>query len=163
MYEAALVEPKMNHAIINISLTQTKIKTPQNKKNWIHISYHMQNILYYFFASKIRILYCSLLVASRSRRLNILFSSSFFLSSFILFTNFNEKSLLALDQTFHTRLNVTQGNSAHLSTTQHDSAHLSATQCNSAQLSATQYDSARLSATQRNSEWLRNSKILIKI
>ena len=31
MYEAALVEPKMNHAIINISLTQTKIKTPQKK------------------------------------------------------------------------------------------------------------------------------------
>ena len=51
----------------------------------------------------------SFLVASRSRRLNILFSSffvSFFLSFLVLFTKFMfyEKSLLALDQTFHSQL-----------------------------------------------------------
>ena len=59
--------------------------------------------------------------------------------------------MLALDQTFHTRLSLTQLDSAWLSLTQRNSVQLSATQNDSEWLNVTQPDSAGLSRTQRDS------------
>ena len=86
------------------------------------------------------------LVASRSRRLYILFSSSFFffllseyLQNFchfsvrrILLISLGILSVLSSHQLTSARLSSTQLNSACLSSSQFDSACLSSTQCNSA-------------------------------